>query len=124
VADIARTLLEQLGYRVVSRTSSIEALEAFRADPEGFDIVITDQTMPNMTGTRLAAEIMRIRPSTPIVLCTGYSESVNRSQALSMGIREYVMKPIVAKDLARTIRQVLGARPERSTTLESDDSRY
>jgi PAS domain S-box-containing protein len=109
VADIAQALLQQLGYRVVSRTSSVEALEAFRADPEGFDIVITDQTMPNMTGTHLACELMRIRPGIPIILCTGYSESVSRSQALSMGIREYVMKPIVAKDLAKTIRQVLAA---------------
>ncbi len=105
--DLGKQMLERLGYKVVSRTSSVEALEAFRSDPEKFDLVITDMTMPNMTGDKLAEEIMAIRPDTPIILCTGFSQLITEGQAKKMGIREFVMKPLVMSDLAKTIRKVL-----------------
>ena len=104
---MGKKILEALGYRVVAKTSSTEALEAFRAHPDEFDLVITDQTMPHMTGKILAKELMRIRPDIHIILCTGYSEVITEEKAKAMGIREFVMKPIVTRDMAKTIRNVL-----------------
>lgn len=105
--EIAKQMLERLGYEFVARTSSIEALEAFKAQPEKFDLVITDQTMPNMTGENLAKKIMAIRPNIPIVLCTGFSEIISEEKANAMGIRAFVMKPLVMQDLANIVRKVL-----------------
>jgi PAS domain S-box-containing protein len=107
LANMGKQMLERLGYEVVSRTSSIEALELFRAQPDRFDLVITDMTMPNMTGEKLAAEIMNIRPDVPVILCTGFSEVITADKAKAMGIREYVMKPILKRRIAETIRRVL-----------------
>ncbi len=107
MVDAVEPMLERLGYEVTARTSSIEALEAFRNKPFGFDIVITDQTMPNMTGAQLARELMQIRPDIPIILCTGFSELINEERARKMGIRAFVMKPIVMSKIAKTIREVL-----------------
>jgi CheY-like chemotaxis protein len=108
MVDAVRMMLDRLGYKVVASTSSIEALGAFRVDPQRFDLVITDMTMPNMTGRELANEIMTIRADIPIVLCTGFSEQIDEDTARAMGIREFVMKPIVMKEMAETIRRVLG----------------
>ncbi len=105
--DAIQPMLESLGYKVTARTSSIEALEAFRNNPESFDLVITDQTMPNMTGKDLAKELMSIRPDIHIVLCTGFSEQIDENKAKEMGISAYVMKPIVIREIANTIREVL-----------------
>ncbi|MBW2018772.1 MAG: PAS domain S-box protein [Deltaproteobacteria bacterium] len=104
---IAKEMLERLGYEVIPRTSSIEALESFRERPDHFDLVITDQTMPNMTGTELAKELMRIRPDIPIILCTGFSEVITPEKAMAMGIREFIMKPLMTRDLAESVRRVL-----------------
>ncbi len=101
------SMLEHLGYEVTGYEGSAGALEAFRENPGGFDLVITDMTMPQMTGKDLARELLGIRPSTPIILCTGFSEKIDEPTAARMGIRAYVMKPIVMKDIARTIREVL-----------------
>jgi two-component system cell cycle sensor histidine kinase/response regulator CckA len=109
LADIGGQILADLGYDVVARTSSVEALEAFRAQPDRFDLVITDQTMPNMTGADLAQELMQIRPDIPVILCTGYSYMISKEEAKAIGIREYVMKPIVSRDMAEVIRKVLDA---------------
>ena len=106
--DAFQPILQSLGYKVTARTSSIEALEAFRNKPQGFDLVITDQTMPNMTGDALAKELMTIRPDIPIILCTGFSEKIDERRAKAMGIRAFVMKPIVMRQIANTIREVLG----------------
>lgn len=103
-------MLENLGYQVTSRTSSIEALHAFRAQPHKFDLIITDQTMPQMTGASLAKEILSIRPDIPIILCTGYSEILNLEKAQALGIRELLMKPLVVSQVAETIRQVLDGK--------------
>ncbi len=100
-------MLEKLGYKVTGRTSSIEALEAFRNNPQGFDLVITDMTMPNMTGKDLAKELMSIRSDIPIILCTGFSEQIDGRRAREMGISAFVMKPIVMRQITQTIREVL-----------------
>jgi len=107
IIKMEQLMLERLGYQVVSRTSSIEALEAFRADPDKFDVVITDMAMPNMAGDNLAAELIKIRPDVPILLCTGFSEKIPEEKAVSMGIKGFLMKPIVRADLASKIRKVL-----------------
>jgi CheY-like chemotaxis protein len=107
LAELGKELLESLGYKVVTKTNSLEALETFRADPHGFDLVITDMTMPGLRGEELAREIIALRPGMPIILCTGYSELINETQAREMGIREFLMKPYLAANFAETIRKVL-----------------
>jgi PAS domain S-box-containing protein len=107
IVDIAKQMVEQLGYSMVTRTSSLEALELFRAKPDEFDLVITDMTMPNMTGEELANELMFIRPDIPIILCTGFSRSVTEKKAKAMGIQAFILKPILRQELAETIRRVL-----------------
>jgi DNA-binding NtrC family response regulator len=98
-----------LGYEVMMRTSSVEALEAFRADPLRFDAVVTDQTMPNMTGEALSRELLHIRPDVPIILCTGFSHSMTLEKAKAMGIRAFLLKPLLIKDLGRTLHEALHA---------------
>jgi CheY-like chemotaxis protein len=100
-------MLENLGYRVKSRTCSLEALKAFQAGPDKYDLVITDQTMPNMTGARLAQELLRLRPDIPIILCTGFSEVLTREKAREIGLRAMLMKPLAIDELATQVRQVL-----------------
>ncbi|MEN6320749.1 MAG: PAS domain S-box protein [Syntrophaceae bacterium] len=107
LAEIGKEGLTKLGYEVTVRTSSIEALQAFRTCPERFDLVITDMTMPNMTGIQLAAEILKIRHDIPIILCTGYSEIIDEEKSNKYGIRAFLMKPISLEEIARTIRKVL-----------------
>ncbi|MBF0550371.1 MAG: response regulator [Deltaproteobacteria bacterium] len=107
---MGRRMLEALGYTVVARTSSIEACEAFRAQPDKFDLVISDQTMPYMTGAELARELLQIRPDIPIILCTGHSEALTHQKAKSIGVRELVMKPIIRHEFTRTIRRVLDGK--------------
>lgn len=109
LADMGKNMLERLGYSVTVRKSSPKALETFRATPDQFDLVFTDQTMPDMTGMDLAQEILRIRPEIPIILCTGYSSRISEEKAVAMGIREFAMKPLVQKDIAQLIRKVLDA---------------
>ena len=112
IMDLGRQVLEQLGYQVKTRSSSIEALELFKNFPDDFDLVITDMTMPYMTGAKLAEELMHIRPDIPIILCTGFSQSINEDQALKIGFRAFVMKPISIEAIARTIRKVMdGVEP-------------
>jgi len=107
LTDMGKEMLVSLGYVVTTRTSSIEALEAFRDHPEEFDLVITDMTMPGMTGMDLAKEFMMIRPNIPIILCTGFSELINEKRAKEAGIRKFILKPYVITGLAKAIRQVL-----------------
>jgi CheY-like chemotaxis protein len=107
LAKMFENMLEKLGYRVVTRTSSVEALEIFLANPGEFDLVITDMTMPVMTGDELALKVMKVRPDIPVMLCTGYSEHISEEEAKRVGIREFVMKPLEMTKLAQTIRRVL-----------------
>jgi PAS domain S-box-containing protein len=111
VVETVKQILDRLGYRVVPRTSSIEALETFRKDPEGFDLVITDLTMPRMTGVEFTKELKRLRPDIPIILCTGYSELMGEEEAKAMGIREFFKKPIRAQKMLEKIRHVLDRKP-------------
>ncbi|MBW1855792.1 MAG: response regulator, partial [Deltaproteobacteria bacterium] len=107
IVFMGRQMLERLGYHVTTRTSSVEALEAFRANPDKYDLVITDMTMPNMTGFELAPRLLEIRPDIPIIICTGFSEMVDEARAKSVGIREYVMKPMDKDQIGKAIRKVL-----------------
>ena len=107
VVQIGRKMLERLGYEVITSTDGSEALEIFRSQPEQFDLVITDQTMPNITGAELAQELMRIQPDIPVILCSGFSELIDQEKAKAIGIREFVMKPIITRDIGETIRKVL-----------------
>jgi PAS domain S-box-containing protein len=100
-------MLERLGYNVTALTSSLEAMEAFRSQPDKFDLVITDITMPYMTGEVLARQLSAIRPDISIILCTGYSERVSKEKSKEIGIEAYLMKPIKVHEMAKTIRKVL-----------------
>jgi len=100
-------MLERLGYRVTGKTISLETLELFRQQPGFFDLVITDEVMPGITGSKLAEELLKIRPDLPIILCTGYSETINGDKARKIGIRELVMKPFGVREIAIAIRRAL-----------------
>ena len=104
---MGEALLAELGYEVTSRTSSREALDLLKQDPSRFDLVITDQTMPDVTGVELAREILAIRPELPVILCTGFSHLVDADSAKAVGIRAFVMKPLTKGEIARTMRKVL-----------------
>jgi len=107
IIDINKNMLEHLGHEVVARTSSLEALECFRAQPNRFDLVITDMTMPHMTGVDLAGRILQIHPGLPIILCTGFSEIIDSEKARERGIRELLLKPILARQMMDAIQRAL-----------------
>jgi signal transduction histidine kinase/CheY-like chemotaxis protein len=107
IAKMGSQILEGLGYAVTTRTSSIEALELFRSMSDDFDLVISDMTMPNMTGEALAVEMMAIRPDIPVILCTGYSNKISDESASDIGVKAVAYKPIIKSDLAKTVRRVL-----------------
>lgn len=93
--DAGKEILEGLGYRVdTAEASSLGALRRFKKDPNQYDLIITDMTMPKMTGEKLAREMMSIRENIPVILCTGYSELISEKKAAAIGIRAYVMKPL------------------------------
>ena len=110
LARLGQEMLERLGYEVVARSSSVEALAAFQARPERFDLVIIDQTMPNMTGECLAGKLRCLRPDIPIILCTGFSYVMNADKARALGIDALLMKPLVVQDLATAIQRLLRRR--------------
>ena len=107
---VARGMLTHLGYQAQGVTSSHAALDAFRAAPQHFDLVITDQTMPDMTGEALMRELRRLRPEIPVILCTGFSHVIDATRAQEIGIDAFLMKPLLIRDLAVTIRQVFAQR--------------
>ena len=107
LVEIGEELLAELGYEVICRTSSREALALFRLDPSRFDLIITDQTMPEMTGVEMAREMLVIRPDVPVILTTGFSHLVDADRALAAGIKAFAMKPLTKKELSKTIRKVL-----------------
>jgi CheY-like chemotaxis protein len=108
---ISQKILKRLGYQVVTKNNGIDALKEFREKPNHFDVVITDMTMPKMTGERLAQELISIRPDIPIILCTGFSEQINEQKAKAIGIRAFLMKPLTVNQLAKTVRAVLEKKP-------------
>jgi len=105
---IGQRMLGQLGYDVVAKTSSMEALETFRSQPDQFDLVVTDFTMPGMTGASLATEVLGIRPDIPIILCTGFNERIDEDMAGELGIAEFVLKPLNMQVLQETVSRALG----------------
>jgi len=107
IINLSKQILESLGYDVVARNSSIEALELFKENKDRFDLVITDMTMPHMTGEKLAEKLMQIRPDIPVALCTGFSFMIDEQKALDMGIRAFISKPILKREIAEAIRKVL-----------------
>jgi len=107
IVNLGKRILESIGYEVTIRTSSIEALEAFRNHPERYDIVITDQTMPNMNGIAFARNILSIRNDIPVILCTGYDEFDVRNEIIGTGIRDVLVKPVSKENFAAKIREVL-----------------
>jgi two-component system cell cycle sensor histidine kinase/response regulator CckA len=109
LVEMGRQMLEHLGYQVETCTGSVEALAQFRERPDRFDLVVTDMTMPNLTGDRLAIELLRIRPDIPIVVCTGYSERILEEKARAIGIKALVNKPVTMAQMARAIRKALTA---------------
>jgi two-component system, cell cycle sensor histidine kinase and response regulator CckA len=110
LTDIGREMLESCGFEVVTRTSSVEALEAFKFRASDFDLVITDQTMPNMTGMEFAREVLKIRPDMPIILCTGFSDAVSYDRLRDVGIGDFIMKPILKHDLVASISRLLNSK--------------
>ncbi len=107
LVEMGEEILAELGYEVTSRTSSQEALSLLKEDPSCFDLVVTDQTMPDMTGLELAKKILAIKADMPIIMCTGYSHTVDADKAKAAGIKAFAMKPLTKREIARTIRSVL-----------------
>jgi CheY-like chemotaxis protein len=107
LAKMVQQILESLGYKVAVRTSSLEALELFEDQPDRFDLVITDMTMPHMTGEELSTKLMEIKPDIPIILCTGFSVNINKEKVSAMGIRALIMKPVLKRKLAEAVRNAL-----------------
>ena len=110
LVELGQKMLQQLGFHVVAAKSGVGALKIFSKNPNKFDLVITDQTMPKMTGIDTAVEMMRIRPDIPVILCSGFSEMVTEEKARAAGIREYIMKPYFKHTIAEIIRKVLDGR--------------
>ena len=107
VLNMTQQMLENLGYHVTATNNSTEALELFEAAPYSFDLVLTDMTMPYVTGDSLANRVLSMRPDIPIILCTGFTERLSREQARDIGISAYVSKPVVMAQIAGIIRGVL-----------------
>ncbi|MCP3892781.1 MAG: response regulator [Desulfobulbaceae bacterium] len=104
---MVKEMIGRLGYDVDLRMNSREALNVFKTDPENYDLIITDQVMPELSGEKLVHEVRKIKPDIPITLCTGYSSQMNEKKAMILGINKFVYKPIVKKDIAVLIRKVL-----------------
>jgi CheY-like chemotaxis protein len=115
LVDLYKERLTKLGYEVVASTSSREALELFKKEPQKFDLVITDYTMPNLTGIDLATELLTVRADIPIILCTGHNDNVSPEIVRAAGIREFLMKPQSRDEIAQAIRRVLNTNPNVAT---------
>jgi signal transduction histidine kinase/ActR/RegA family two-component response regulator len=109
ISTLLQRLLQSLGYQVTISCNSLEALTLIDQDPMAFDLLLTDMTMPQLTGFELARKVLAIRPELPIILCTGFSETINKEQAQALGIRAYLMKPVSLQELGQTVRRVLDA---------------
>jgi CheY-like chemotaxis protein len=124
IVTMGKRMLERLGYSVMSTTSSVEALDLFRDGSGQFDLVITDLTMPKMTGEQLAAELTRIRRDIPIIICTGYSSTLAEGRETKHGIRAVITKPLITHEIARTIREVLDENTTRREELSIGATRH
>lgn len=111
VARMQERLLGSLGYSVTVETDPLQALQVFAADPQAFDLVLTDMTMPKMNGAVLTQQLLAVRGDIPVILCTGFSELINETKALAIGVRAFAMKPLVRRSIATLVRKVLDSRP-------------
>jgi signal transduction histidine kinase/ActR/RegA family two-component response regulator len=123
IVAMEKQLLEKLGYQVTACASSSEAWTVFSAHPDQFDLMITDMTMPHMAGDRLSEKILDIRPTLPVILCTGHSDMIDEDKATALGIRKFVMKPVEKNELARAIRSALESGPTRLPPGSPESSR-
>ena len=112
ITTMLKTILTHLGYRITVINNSQEALALIEQTPMAFDLLITDMTMPLLTGFELAQKTLAIRPDLPVILCTGFSDLINKEQAQALGIRAYLMKPVSIHNLSQTVRKVLDAKKE------------
>ncbi|MGD9369622.1 MAG: MASE3 domain-containing protein, partial [Desulfobacteraceae bacterium] len=119
LVNMGRQILESLGYQVTSQTDGSEALKLIKAQPDRFDLVVTDMTMPKITGDKLALAIKAIRPKLPVILCSGFSTQMDENKAAALGIRAYVRKPVLREQLARIIREVLDGKTKAE--IKDDD---
>lgn len=116
LARLGELLLTRLGYRVETETDPLQALQRFKSSPAAYDLVISDMTMPGMTGDVLSAELLKIRPDIRIILCSGFSEQIDQTKAQAMGIHEYLEKPINLEKIACMVRRVLDAARDGGST--------
>ncbi len=107
IARLEKMILERLGYQVTTLTGSVEALDVFKANPHGFDLIVTDMAMPELTGDQLAIKSMAIRPNIPVILCTGFTQRIDAQAAEALGIKGFLKKPMSISKIAQTIREVL-----------------
>ena len=107
LVDVGKQLLEKFGYQVSTARDGQEAINIFKQSPIPIDLVLTDMTMPKMTGDKLALELLKIQPDIPVILCTGYNLNITEVSALKLGIKAFIYKPIVEADLSRIVRRVL-----------------
>lgn len=116
VVEQGTITLERLGYTVTAHTSSIEALADFQNHPDWFDLVLTDHTMPNLTGLDLAKTFLKIRPGIPVILCSGFSEQLDEESVKAADVTEYVLKPIMPSEMAALVRKTLDETSEKKRT--------
>ena len=121
VVQVTGEILQSLGYEVVGRTSPHGALELFASLPNEFDLVLTDLTMPGLTGLELSERVKKLRPDIPIILFTGYSDQLSKDAAVEAGIGEYCMKPISMRDLSMVVGRFLGMKKETSAVELAND---
>ncbi len=114
IVNLGVRFLERAGYKVSGETNSIEALKKFESKPDSFDLVITDMAMPEMVGTEFAKRLMEIRSELPVIICTGYSQKVDKTIAKELGIKAFINKPILLKELYSKVRMVLD-QPKNKT---------
>ncbi|MCP3901481.1 MAG: response regulator, partial [Desulfobacteraceae bacterium] len=107
ILEMEEEMLERLGYQITSLHNSLEALKIFKANPDQFDMVITDMSMPNISGDKLATELIKIHPTIPIIICTGFNDTMTKQKAESLGVKGFLFKPIIMKKLSQKIREVL-----------------
>lgn len=110
IGTLERLIFERLGYQVSVWTSSLQALEEFRSNPDSYDLLVTDMNMPEMTEAQLAKELIALRPDIPIIVSTGFSEQFDEKIAKELGIKDFLMKPVVKSEMARVVRRVLDSR--------------
>ena len=114
-ADLVRIAVErfsELGYYITGKTDSVEAMDLFQKNPDAFDLIITDQTMPGITGKELSKRVLAMRPQMPIILCSGYSETITRQEAMKIGIREFVFKPVSIFEMPKIARHILDEKKQ------------